>query len=262
MKKKLLLLLTFLMFGCKNDLEKKVEYYPNGKVYREYFVNSKNEYEGEFTQFNEDGTYFKKGYIKNDKFIDSVIFFEENKISCIEYKKDSDTVFLKYFDNEKIHSSGYELNNIKIGKWSFYKDNKISNVIQYIDLCGTEYLNQGWFYDNNGDLDLKKSHFIEILDLKKTYKINEPIKFKMKYNSLWKNNSFSIAEFHTKVDNNFCNLKKIKKDALLSKEHVFVFSISFAEKGKKNIRGVIGEVLEKNDNKVRELFFDIPIEIN
>ena len=61
MKKKLLLLLTFLMFGCKNDLEKKVEYYPNGKVYREYFVNSKNEYEGEFTQFNEDGTYFKKG---------------------------------------------------------------------------------------------------------------------------------------------------------------------------------------------------------
>lgn len=262
MKKILLLLLTFLVFGCKNDLEKKIEYYPNGNIQNEYFVNAKNEINGEVKYYNEDGTLNRIGQFRDNKAVDSTIFFEEGLISSIEYLKDSNIKFVKLFDNNNIHSSGFSVKNKKLGKWNFYKDNKISNVVEYIDLCGVEYLNQGWFYDNKGNLDLKRSHFIEILDLKKIYKANEPIKFKIKYNSLWQNNSFSIAEFHPKIDNDFCNLEKTKKDALLSNQHVFEFSLRFAEKGKKNIRGVIREVLEKNDEKVRELFFDIPIEIN
>jgi len=53
--KYIFILIITLLFGCQSETEEKIEYYPNGKVYRKYQVNSKNEYDGEFIQFNEDG---------------------------------------------------------------------------------------------------------------------------------------------------------------------------------------------------------------
>ena len=265
--KYIFILIITLLFGCQNETEEKIEYYPNGKVYRKYKVNSKNEYDGEFIQFNEDGTYFKKGFIKNNKFVDSIIFFEKNEVSCIEFKSNTDTVFLKYFENGKLHSSGKELNEIKVGKWKFYTNNKISSEIEYINLCNKEYLNQGLFYNTQGKIIKEKSNYFQLSNKKKSYKRNENIVFHVKYNSIWGNQSLSSAIIGTELLDNYCNIKEIKLDSILSKEHLFKFNFIFSKKGNKNIRGYIREfgfIEEVKDDFVfqeRKVYFDIPVVI-
>ncbi|MQP51355.1 MULTISPECIES: hypothetical protein [unclassified Flavobacterium] len=260
-------LLLTILFGCQNETEQKIEYYPNGKVYRKYYVNSKNEYDGEFIQFNEDGTCFKKGNIKNNRFVDSIVFFEKNKISCIEYKSNTDSVFLKYFENGQLHSSGIELNRIKVGKWKFYTNNKISSEIEYFNLCNKEYLNQGWFYDNQAKIIRDRSNYFQIIDKKKSYKKNENIVYHVKYHSIWEKQSLSSAIIGTEINDNFCNMKEVKLDSILSKEHIFKFNFIFSKSGNKKIRGYIREfgfIEEVKDDFVfqeRKVYFDIPIVI-
>jgi hypothetical protein len=264
---RLFLFITILsiLFSCNSDLKEEIIYYPNGKIHRKHFLNSKGEIEGKAIEYDRNGFVSAIFQFKKGELVDSLMFFKENKIESIIYLKNNDTKLVKKFENDKLVSKGIIKNNQKNGKWEFYKNGKISKIIEYIDLCGIEYLNQGWVYDDNGKLNLNESNFVEISNLKKIYRIDEPIMIKMKYNSIWNVNSTSVVQYHIKVDSNFCNLEKIKVDEKTSKNHFFDLKIGFDESGKYNVRGVI---IEKNNevdmnrkSNVRELYFDIPIMI-
>ena len=240
-------------------------YHPNGKIHRKHFLNSKNQVEGKAIEYDKNGSLSAIYQFKEGVLVDSLVYFEKNEITAIIYLKGNDVKLIKNFENEKLVSKGIIKNGKKKGKWNFYKNEKISKTVEYIDLCGVEYLNQGWIYDDNGKLDLKESNFIEISSLKKSYKTDEPIMIKMKYNSIWNINSRSIVQYHIYVDSNFCNIDNIKLDEKLSKNHFFDLKIGFAKIGKYNLRGVIREInnfkdIKENFNS-RELYFDIPIAI-
>ena len=50
------------------------------------------------------------------------------------------------------------------------KNNKKYKVIQFIDLCGKQYNNQGWVYNDKGELVTKGSNYFKIIDKKDRYK--------------------------------------------------------------------------------------------
>ena len=256
-KLNLLIIISFFI-SCGKKIEKKDE---NGNLMKLYYLNSKGNLNGTYKKFDENGKISVIHNYENGKLIDSSVFFKNGIIDEIIYRKNSDTTFVKIFSNGKIYASGNSYNKNKLGKWNFYKENKPSKTIEFINLCGKQYTNQGWDY-----LNKEKSNFYEIKGLKSMYKRNENIFAQIDYHSLWKDESFSIFKFSPYAKNDFCNIDLNKLDIIKSENHKFILKVNFSKSGKKILRGYINEFkFVKEYNKKftleRRMYIEIPIDI-
>ena len=252
--------------SCDEKLKKVIEYHPNGNAHREYFIDENGLMQGKGIIYNQEGDIESFVFFKNNKPMDYIINFKNNKISNIIIFKDSVNL-VKNFNNGALESEGHMFGGNKIGYWNYYKNNKKHKVIQFINLCGEQYGNQGWVFNDKDNLVSKGSNFFRIIDKKDRYKKDEEFVFYVKYQSLWGNESMSNYAMSTKISNDFCNLRQVKLDSFTTQKHLLKFYYKFSEKGKKNIRGYIREYgfIEevKNDFvfKERKVYFDIPVVI-
>lgn len=252
--------------SCEEKLRKVEDYYPSGNLHREYYKDDNGLNQGKGIIYNEDGTIESYVFFKDNKPVDSIINYKNNKISSIIIFKDSVNL-VKNFNNGVLENEGNMLNGKKIGYWNYYKNNKKHKVIQYIDLCGEQYNNQGWAFNNQGKLISKGSNYYKIINKKASYKKDEEFVFYVRYQSLWGKESMSNYAMSTKISNDFCNIRDVKLDSFRTNNHLLKFYYKFSEKGKKNIRGYVREygfIEESKNNFVfqeRKVYFDIPVVI-
>jgi hypothetical protein len=229
----------------------------------------------EIIQYNTDGTILSKNYVREGKFVDSIIYYNKEKIDYKLYFKNNDNSswYAKYYDVKgKIEFEGSITNKIKDGKWKYYDSNgHVHKVIEYKNICGKEYENQIWKYDENNKIVLDSSFFI-------TYSLKDPI-FKakkdnvltIKYTPNLKGaRAIPLIYFSPDLDSTFCNVNQLKLQGLKSpnNDYIFIVNIGFENKGKQKFMGYIEEhsLLKTNkkdslDHFVRNMYIDIPLEV-
>ena len=260
MKNSILIIFLFII-SCKRE---NIEYYSNGKIREKYFINN-GKIDGNYEEYFENGKIKLKHIFKNGvKSDSSIYFFKNKKIQKILYYLKNDTLIEKEFSNKgKIISIGKTYKNKMIGKWKFYKTNgNLDKIIEYINLCGVQYVNQGWYYDLNGKIVKKGSNYFSLEIKKNKFRINEIIDIKFHYNPLLSEESISVACISPKIKENFCNLNNERLDTIFSNKHNFEFKLSFSEIGIKNIRGFIREeYFYSNKGKFgeRTIYINIPL---
>lgn len=258
MNKLYLLIIISFFISCQKKIEKKDE---NGNLMKLYYLNSKGNLNGTYKKFDGNGKISVIHNYDNGKLIDSSIYYKNGIIDEIIYVKNSDTNFVKIFNNGKIYAIGNSYNKKKVGKWNFYNKDKLSKTIEFINLCGNQYTNQGWDYINK-----EKSNFYEIKGLKSMYRKNENIFVQIDYHSLWKNESFSIFKFSPFTKDDYCDIDLIELDVIKSENHKFILKVNFSKSGKKILRGYINEFkfVKENNKKFtleRRMYIEIPIDI-
>jgi hypothetical protein len=243
------------------------EYYDSGEIMKSYELKE-NKLQGEYKEFYENGNVKLVHLYKNGMLIDSSIYYTEMaKIDKILYYITTDTSYLKKFENGKLSFEGKFFKNNKVDQWRFFdSDGRLEKVFEYIDLCGTIYTNQGWYFDNRGDTLKDKSNFIKFLNFREKIKEKEILNFKILYSALLNNDSNSFICLSPKIQENFCNINDVELDTIYPKNNSFDISVRFSKKGKNNLRGFVTEFqIEKYSNKgsvqfaERKVYFDLPI---
>lgn len=169
--------------------------------------------------------------------------------------------------NTCVDISNKEEKNKGITKISYYNDNgELEKTLEYINLCGKKYLNQGWYFDEKGDTLLDKSHFFKIKVEKKVLKIREQTTVTINYKPLLKN---TISGFLLSKENllkkDYCNLDEHDVDTLYFVDNKLQFSTGFKDKGPKNLGGYILEVSKKlihdGSYSERKVYLSIPLDV-
>lgn len=261
---KLFILITFyILTSCSN---KKEVYDSKGNTIAEYeLVNGK--ISGEYKEFYNDGKLKAIHNYKNGIKIDSSTYYNANKeIILIKKYLQKDTIYEKEFKDNVLISEGKYLSNNQLGKWKYFRQNgKLEKIIEYVNFCGHQYTNQGWYFDENGKFEPGKGNYFEVSTLKKIYKKDELIVITITYKPLYSSSPKFTIYFHPKVDSKFCNLSDIPVDSRIAENNKFTLPLTFSTVGNKNLRGVIEEtVIKENDSKThgqRLVYFDIPIKI-
>lgn len=265
-KKIFLPVLLLFLLSCSN---KKTEYDANGNKTREYEFKN-NKLDGNLKEFYPNGNIKSNFLFKEGVFIDSSIQYNLKKeITQIDFYKKNKINYIKFYVNNYLESEGCYKDK-KIGKWKYYKKNRIlDKIIEYKDLCGKQYTNQSWYFNKKGN-SIKKfgygNHYTLTMQ-KNNYKVDEVISIKIVYKPLLYINSNSIICMSPYIDKSFCNFNKIKLDTIFSNDHNFDIKLSFSKKGNKNLRGFIKEFYNTTDPKdtiasvESFMYFDIPIKI-
>jgi antitoxin component YwqK of YwqJK toxin-antitoxin module len=260
------ILLAIIFLSCKDDIKKE---YKNGVLYKSYTLNSNNEYDGLYTEYYKSGKIetiinYDNGLAKDS----SVYYFEKSNEKVVSYFTKIDTLFLKYFRNNILESSGEFFQNRKIGYWNYYDiTGKIIKKQESINLCGNHYINQSWEYDNKNKIIKDKGNHYQINLEKKEYLVGDTIQIKVVYTPALGKDSHNLIYVSPKIAPTFCNIKDVKLDKWYSENREFNQKIVFSTKGDKNLRGYIQEYLYQKERPVndkylyREVYFDIPITI-
>ena len=115
--------------------------------------------------------------------------------------------------------------------YNFYRnDGSLEKSLEYINLCGKEYLNQGYYFDKNKDTIFHKSNFYKISVEKRILKTNETSKITIKYKPLLKNSVYGILLSNENVNLDFCNLENSKLDTIFFVDNKIEFYQSFKNK--------------------------------
>ncbi len=238
------------MLSCKNNNEETIQYDENGEIASKIYGDPKSGLDSVI--------YYKKGILDS-----KMIVTNPNKL----------ILYVKYYDkNGKIESEGSTTNKIKDGKWKYYDSNgHVHRIIEYKNICGKEYTNQTWKYDENNKIVLDSSSFI-------TYSLKDPI-FKAKKDNVLtikyipnvkRAEVIPIIYYSPDLDSTFCNIDKLKIQGLNSPtdDYVYTINISFDNKGKQKFMGYIVEhsLLKTNkkdslDHFVRNMYIDIPFDV-
>ncbi len=278
MIKKLFLSISLLfLFSCSN---KKTEYDTNGNKTKEYELIN-NKISGVCKEFYKNGDLKAIHNYKNGIRMDSSIYYNnKEEIVLIDKYLKNNILYQKEFNNNVLMSEGkcsyktqldqYLYVN-QIDKWKYYKKNgKLDKVIEYINLCGKQHTNQGWYFDNKGDTIKKYGNYFEIKFLPKNFKKKEVVCLQMIYKPIIYLNSDVMLCFDTenKVSEDFCNIHKVKLAKIYKTSNVLKTYVIFEKSGQKNIRGYIKEFFNKEPTEQdsitsgeRYLYFDIPIKV-
>ncbi|MCF6133460.1 hypothetical protein [Flavobacterium wongokense] len=128
-----------------------------------------------------------------------------------------------------------------IKKLGFYEKGKLKKTFEYVNVCGKEYVNQGWHFNEKGDTLEQKSHFCKIKIEKNILKPLEESKVTMIYKPLLKNTVSGILL--CKEDNiNYCDLENKKFDTLYFVKNKLEFIQSFRHTGHKKLTGYVLEI--------------------
>ncbi len=220
--------------------------------------------------YNKNGKLISKTYpsLELSRPIDSIIYFKNNKVDYKVIFKTKEDVFVKYYDpKEKLICEGNTTKKMRNGKWKYYRENgSLDKVIEYINLCGQQYVNQGWYFKENGDTIYRKSNFVNIKISNGNFKINEKHEFKFSYKKILGPKSEFMLMISPDVDDKFCNIEKINISKQYSKVNQIIAKIGFATAGKKTLRGYITEFQDSiiSGEKMpkiaeRRVYFQIPI---
>lgn len=248
MRKILILFIFILTLSCKQSDEMTTEYDKNGKIISKIYGNP-------------------------EESLDSIIYFKNGVIDSKMIAISSNTLsfYVKYYDDYgNLKSEGFTFDKIKIGKWKFY-DSKTKNVkiVEFKNICGVEYPNQEWNYNNKGKLNLDIRSYYTYKFKNSEFKNGGTNFLTVKYIPLVKKGSVCTINFSNEIDSKFCNIDKIKKISFRSSESkTFSIPMMLVSKGKKNFRGYIEEIsYEKINNskllqeKLRRVYIDIPFEV-
>ena len=253
------LLFLFLFFSCSKKEVK--TFYDNGNLFKEYEVLD-GKYDGKYIEYYKNGKQKKVSYFDQGVNIDSTICYNnDNTVDLISYYRKGDSIYEKKFKDNKVDSEGYILKTLKVGKWKYFSTGKeISKILEYVNLCDKQYLNQGWYFDKVGDTINNKGNWLEI-KYKKKISINEEVQINFKYFSYLTKNPTLVVCFSTKIDEKFCNLDKVKLDTMIVQSNKFETKFLFDKKGTYNLRGFIEEhnnleIDNIKDYKIRRVYFD------
>jgi antitoxin component YwqK of YwqJK toxin-antitoxin module len=259
-------LVLICLFSCKN--EEIIEYYKDKKtINKRYFVNSDGQKQGVYKEF------YKSGKLKNisiyDKDIkkDSSMFYsnlgELEKV--VYFKKNKE--FAKEFQNNVLIAEGIIENDIKIGKWNYFnKFSKKEKVLEYINLCGSQYLNQGWYFNKDGDTIKERSNYLTVRLDKSILKRNDTINLFFEYFPFLSKKPTLIACQSNNLDNKFCNIDKSSLDTIITQSTKFKRSLLFKDKGTYFIRGFVQEhnnlaIDNKKDYKIRYVYYSLNLKV-
>ncbi len=247
MYKILLFFIISFLFSCNNHNEKITE--------KEFYTNG-----------NLKAIHILKNGVKSDS---SIYYYQNHHIGKILYYLERDTIFEKDFSEmSKLVCEGKNIKKKMTGKWKFYKNNgRIDKVIEYINLCGKQYVNQGWYFNNNGDTINNRSNYFKLIKKNGKWKINKKYELRFIYQRILSNDSELLLCLSPDVNKNYCNVNQVKFDSAYSNTNNLVAKIGFASSGEKNLKGFIKEFYNKKSGKSeskyteRIIFFDISIQV-
>ena len=155
-----------------------------------------------------------------------------------------------------------------ITKFNFYKKNgKLEKTLEYIDICGNKYLNQGWYFNDYEDTLSNKGNYFKIYVEKKILRPTETSKITILYKPLRQNTICGIL-ISKNISIDYCNLTDVKLDTIYFINNKLEFYQGFKSKGKTNIGGYILEISDRSirvDNHKefdeRKVYFNIPFEV-
>eukprot|EP00388_Colpodella_angusta_P009195 GDKJ01024615.1.p1 GENE.GDKJ01024615.1~~GDKJ01024615.1.p1 ORF type:complete len:278 (-),score=4.10 GDKJ01024615.1:181-1014(-) len=262
-------LVFFLCIALVSCNGRKTEYYSDGSVLKKYTVNDNDKMDGIYEEFFKNGKLKVKHIYNNGKLKDSSVYYDKNsgKIMQIDFHQKEDNSYIKIFTDYKAGKLSHEgnFNKHKKGKWRYYdKDGKLIKVIEYVDLCGTQYTNQGWSYDKAGNVIEKGSNYYTLKTKRSQFKTKEVINMDVHYQPILNRKSITFLCMSPKIKKDYCNLDKEKLDTLFSENDNFNFKLSFSKVGKKYIRGFIKEIYyDKKIDQTREriIYIEIPFNI-
>jgi hypothetical protein len=163
----------------------------------------------------------------------------------------------------EINTNEQKMKGLKM--YNFYRDDgSLEKTLEYINLCGKEYLNQGIYYDTNKDTIFGKSNFYKIYVQKNILNIGDSSKIKIKYEPLLKNSISGLLLSRDNVDLDYCNLNSSKLDTLFFIDNEIEFYQAFKNKGEKTVGGYILEIDKDLNKKVydeRKVYVIIPFEV-
>ena len=264
--KSFIFLILWIVTSCSN---KKEIYDEDGNKIKEFYIDN-NKLFGEYKEFYKNGNLKQIHYYKDGKLKDSSVYYDLNqKVIQVQYYKGKDSLYVKNYDKEHIMSEGKYFNQQKIGKWKYYKfTGKIEKIIEFIDLCGKQYTNQGWYFDDKGDTLKKYGNYYSMSYFPMKPKVNEDIYITLKYKPILFQDSKISAAFNPIVSKDFCNISDVKLYNFVGNSTTLKTRVLFQSNGEKNIRGYIKEYYEKKPTKddptfngARFIYFDIPFKI-
>ena len=136
-----LMFILVILTSCKNG-EK--EYYDNGNIHKEYFLKGGN-ITGVYKEYFQNGNLKLIHLFENGKKVDSSVYFFENlnKIEKVLYYQLGDTIReINYYKNGSVSSKGSSVNDNKIKKWYYYRDDgSINKVFEYLIVNGKQTSN-------------------------------------------------------------------------------------------------------------------------
>lgn len=260
------LLFSIIFYSCN---ENKTEYYANGNVFKIYSLNKNGKLQGDYKEFYDNGELKEISIYENGVKVDSSLYFNNGKINRIDYYLGNDTLLIKNFEKGKIRSKGKFYKGQKVHIWEYYSENeKKEKVFEYINLCGKQYTNQGWYFNHNGDTLIKNSNFYKLNNFSNKIKHNEALAFQMFYKPILENSNSFIC-LSPLIEEDFCNINNVTLDTIfaVNSNNIFDIHVSFSKIGNRNLRGFITEYTKRtvsNDSaeyNERKVYFDIPLTI-
>lgn len=262
----LVFVLLFITISCTN----KKEYYDNGNISKEYDIID-GQIDGVYKEYYPNKNLKKTSYYSKGVLRDSAVNYydnEQNSISSIEYFLNNDTIKkMVYRENGSKEKEGFIFQNkIRIGNWFFYhKNGVVSQKIEYFNIAGKEYVNQGWYYNEQGKELEDSGNYITIETQKDTVKVEEPIIFLF---SLVKPYFSYESDVYVCIPKNklsdlkqdFSNIEKIPLDTFVSIKNEKIvkdfdkynrqvsFGLTFSEEGEVNVRGFFTEIYPNDGN--------------
>ncbi|WCO03489.1 toxin-antitoxin system YwqK family antitoxin [Psychroserpens ponticola] len=252
-------LIFSILFVCVffvSCLKNKKEYFDNGNLKAEYQKTKNGILEGKYIKYYENGNIKSIQLFRNNVEIDSTIVYDSLKSNTIKTaiyrnKNSIDSIYVKNYDNSYITSEGHMFKTQKTGKWKLYKNQKIDKIMQYKNIDGKQYLNQGWFFDKSGDT---------IHEYGSNYKFKYSVKLKektidisIKYKPLIAENANVILLHNEKLNKEFSNIDEVVLDTIFFTNNKVDIEYKVKHKREKlnfNLRGIIKEYADllKNDS--------------
>ncbi|MQP23995.1 DUF3822 family protein [Flavobacterium sp. LMO8] len=129
-------------------------------------------------------------------------------------------------------------------KRSFYKKGKLEKTLEYVNICGKEYLNQGWYFNEKRDTIKSKGNSYEIKIEKSILNPLEESKITFFYKPFLKN---TVSGILLCKENNieYCDLENKKLDTLYFVDNKLEYTQTFRNKGVKNVTGYILEITKE-----------------
>lgn len=256
----MLFTISFLFSSCIREIE---EYDNENRLIKSYSLNSQMNFDGTYKTFYENGNLEIVKHYKDGVLMDSVILYNPDRsINQVQFPLDSDSMLYKNYQHNVLASEGKFYKDMKIGKWKYFKaDGNLDKVIEYVDVCGSQYTNQGWYFKNGKDTLKNLGNYYNFKIPARVVQ-NEPFKFTIYHKPIIAANPNVLLCIGNGVDKSYCNIEQTKIDTIYGVNNTISLEIIFSTKGDKNLRGFIEEYYALKDSSAsRLIYIDIPIHV-
>jgi len=134
------------------------EYYPNGKIQREFFIKD-GKLEGYSKSWYSNGQLEFYSKYKNGQQVDtSITYLENGQVRFFEIFKDGKSIYdIHYYDNGQIKSETH--NPIKSNEINYRKDYYENGKLKLkIAVSNSTFNGEGIYYDNNENIQYKGNY--------------------------------------------------------------------------------------------------------